>query len=1075
MRTIHLAAALALATLPGVAFGQTRPAKPDEFRPNVPPYALTTTVLDLKSGMRIMFQADHSHPVVGVFSVVNHGTKDDPEGKEEIAHFAEHTWFRSQQLQFPSIMNFVFDYGTLFNATTRNDWTDYRTVANSKYLDTLLKLEDARLNSAYKGVTEEMIDVEREVIRNEWRKRSEQGYNLFFDYMYESIYPKDHPYHDHSTHGSIDNIKLADLQKFFDAYYHPNTTTVFVVGDFDERPEAIVDMILRNFTLKNIDPDLKDSDVFMVPRDGYEDHRPTCEPNLAGCVEDTDTTHYYYAAWDPHLKDSKGERLLYNWTREGEKHPEPRITKERTAVPELGTTEVLTRQGPFENKAVAVGWSLPGGFRPDSWNMNVLANVTSNYVSNGLSDLVKAKKVGEVGCFAQLEVINTTMICYADILDDDLDPLWVRDDMLDQLSEMWNPDNIAGTGIGTQFFNQSMERGKLEGLASYLLDLDLYAQVFGGRAETLVPHAHYNDFDASGRAFSDAMEYVTNVDVATISKMAYEYLKRDRAATVILEKLPDDEIDIASEKSSYSGAAVTDAALAFSGDLKAVTPESIKSDYLVPDLSKLVDYKLDNGLRVVILPHGVAPIVEATLVLGRSADDEVKGRYNFVSAFTQSPGNDPLPIAGQVSWGYWPGVPGLQPGQAWPMDTWSRPNAIYMDAKVPAGNVDGALWLLRGEVEEAHPALDGQTTYFKNIKKGIEKNWADPEWHIADATTRYLFPDSPSRQTLTWEEMESQKDWTAAMVNEYLGSHLRPDNATLVVVGLIEDVDKVKKDIDTYFSGWKVRANAPEAPAIPDVPALPTAASKILLYDDPTRTQSDVTMYCRLDLQGGEEEAAALQLLDSLMGDRIFNEIRVHRGLAYSPGAAAFKDDDGAGRAIFYSDGVVNRGAGEILSYYKQVIDEVRNGKFAADELVVAKIRNSRRDGLAWQSVSQVNQNLVDMVSKRKSFDSVATKGERLANVDVAAVSKILQTCGDHNITTIEGPKDVVAPQLDELGLAYEVVEWRANGDELLWKYDPKEAKKKQKKKLKAEKKRAKEQEKEGKKEDQAEPAPASP
>jgi len=1071
MRITTLCAALALTALPDLAWAQARPAKPTDFRPDVPAYALTTTVLDLKSGMRIMFQADHSHPVVGVFSVVNHGTKDDPEGKEEIAHFAEHTWFRSSQLQFPSIMGFVFDYGTLFNATTRNDWTDYRTVANKKYTDILVKLENARINSAYKGVTEEMIDVEREVIRNEWRRRNEQDQALFFDYMYESVYPKDHPYHDHSTHASIDNIKLADLQAFFDAYYKPDTTTVFVVGDFDERPEAIIDLILRNFDLKNIDPALTDDDIFMVPRPEYPDARPSCDPKDKTCVVDSDTTHYYYAAFDPE-KRKNGEKVVYDWT--AYKRPEPRIKDERTGVPELGSTEVATRQGPFDEKIVAVGWSLPGGFRSESWNLNVLGNVAGNFVFNGLSDLRQQKKIGDSGCFTQLEVINSTAVCYVEILDKDLDPLQVRDDMLDQMSEMWNPDNIMGTGLNVQFFNQSMERGKLEALASTMLELDLFAQVFGGRAETLVPHAHYNDYNHSGTAFSDSMNSFVQIEPGVISSLAYEYLKRDRAATVILEPLPDDEIDVGSEKSSYSGSNVTDSAMAFTGDLKAITEADIAADYLKPDLSAAVEYELPNGLNVIILPHGAAPVVEATLVMGRNADAEVKGLFGFVQDFTRSVGNDPLPIAGQVSWAMNPGVPGLEPSVGYPMYTLSRSNAIMLDVKAPSGNLDGALWLVREELETARPNLDGQSTYFKNLKEGLEADWADPDWHTGDAVAKYLFPTSPERQTMTWEQMEAQKAWGPDRVADYLAQTLRPDNSTLVVVGNIADVEQAKTDIETYFGSWKVRANAPAAAEAPAVPALPTDASKILIFDDPKRTQSDVSLFCRLNVEGGDEEEAAVELLSSLMGDRIFNEIRVHRGLAYSPGAAAFIDDDGAGRAIFYSDGVVNSGAGQILSYYKQVIDEVKTGKFDKSELMVSKIRNARSDGLAWQSVGQVSSKLTDLVAEGKPLTYVDGKGERIAKVDVAQVSKLLQNCADHNITTIEGPKDVVAPQLDELGLAYEVVEWRANGDELLWKYDPKEAKKKQKKKLKAEKKKAKEQEKEEEKE-AGTPAPASP
>ncbi len=85
-----------------------------------------------------------------------------------------------------------------------------------------------------------------------------------------------------------------------------------------------------------------------------------------------------------------------------------------------------------------------------------------------------------------------------------------------------------------------------------------------------------------------------------------------------------------------------------------------------------------------------------------------------------------------------------------------------------------------------------------------------------------------------------------------------------------------------------------------------------------------------------------------------------------------------------------------------------------------------------------------------------ATRGERISKVGVEQVSRLLTSCAQSTITTIEGPKDVVGPQLDELGYAYEVVEWKANGEDLLWKYDPKAAKQAEKDKLKAEKKKAK-------------------
>ncbi|MCB9683958.1 MAG: insulinase family protein [Alphaproteobacteria bacterium] len=1054
MKLMPLAALVAL-TVPTIASAQNRPSKPN-FSPNVPDYQLDTQVYDFPTGLRIMMQSDRSHPVAGVFTVVDHGTKDDPPGKEETAHFVEHTWFRSKQLEFPSIMNFVFDYGTLFNATTRNDWTDFRTVASSEYLPILLQLESARLTTPYIGVTEEMIDTEREVIRNEWRRRNEQNAALFVDYMYEAVYPKDHPYHDHSTHGSIDNIKLADLQKFFDDYYHPDTTTIFVIGDFD--PNAALDLVFDNFDPAVLDPRLDPKeDYFEYPRPGVD----TSDPSK---LDQNNPDLWYTGAWDPSTR-GMAERKVFQFA-DPEKRA-PRITQDPSPVPPLGTTEVLTRQGPFEHKAVAIGWSLPGGFRQDMWNLEMVGNTASQYVGSGplFRDWRDPDdpKVGDIGCFSMTEVINTTVLCYADILDDKLDPLYVRDKMIDNLAEMWNPENFTGIGFNGQIYNTYFTRAKLGLLSNKLLSLDLFASPFGGRNEDIVPHAHLTN---SIKAVSDAMDAAMKADPAVISKLAYEYLRRDRVATVILEPLPEDEIDVGSEKSSYAGSNVMDSAMEFSGDLRQFDdPAVLAAEYVQPDLTKLVDYTLDNGLRVLIFPYGEAPIVETRLILGRNSDAEEKGAFGFAQRFAQSTGNDPLPIAAEVSWAVSPPVPGLQPGQGYPLETWAGTRQLYMDVRAPSGNLDGSLWLIREELETARPYMDGIGDYVESREKALKRGWADPDWHITNAVNHYLFPGMDTRQPLTWEEVQAMRKWGASNVDAYLKTAYQPQNATLVVVGNINPED-AKKNVQTYFGGWQARKDAPAPPAEVQPPSLPSDPPEILIFNDPGRTQTDVTMYCRLDLKDEPGEDVAVDVLSSLMGDRIFNEIRVNRGLAYSPGAASFIDDGGAGRAQFYSDGVINSGVGQILQYYKQVVHEVATGDIDNDELLMSKVRHARGDGVPWQSVGQVSDNLTTMVENDRDPAAVAHRGQDLAGIDIAQVSALLTNCDGHAITTVEGPKDIVIPQLDELGYTYQVVEWRANGDDLLWKYDPKAAKKKEKDRLKKEKKDAKQKEKEASKGD---------
>src|SRR5678815_477429 len=69
------------------------PSEPD-MTLNVPPYELDSIDYNFPTGLRIIFQADHTHPTIAITGVMDTGSADDPVGKEGIAHFVEHLWFR---------------------------------------------------------------------------------------------------------------------------------------------------------------------------------------------------------------------------------------------------------------------------------------------------------------------------------------------------------------------------------------------------------------------------------------------------------------------------------------------------------------------------------------------------------------------------------------------------------------------------------------------------------------------------------------------------------------------------------------------------------------------------------------------------------------------------------------------------------------------------------------------------------------------------------------------------------------------------------------------------------------------
>ena len=86
------------------------------MRANPKPLSIEMRDYVFPSGLRIIFSEDHSQPVVSLTMMVDHGSQDDPQGREGIAHLIEHLWFRSVQpgpdgKDAPKIMDFIKQMG----------------------------------------------------------------------------------------------------------------------------------------------------------------------------------------------------------------------------------------------------------------------------------------------------------------------------------------------------------------------------------------------------------------------------------------------------------------------------------------------------------------------------------------------------------------------------------------------------------------------------------------------------------------------------------------------------------------------------------------------------------------------------------------------------------------------------------------------------------------------------------------------------------------------------------------------------------------------------------------------------
>jgi predicted Zn-dependent peptidase len=227
----------------------------------------------LRNGLRVILSPDDTAPIVAVNLWYDVGSKHEKPGRTGFAHLFEHMMFQgSEHVAKGEHFAQVQAAGGTLNASTWLDRTNYFETLPSHELELALWLEADRLGSLLPAMTQEKLDNQREVVKNERRwSVDNQPYGTWDERIQELLYPTDHPYH-HSTIGSMDDLNAAsleDVSEFFAAYYAPNNAVLTVAGDFG--PEAAMAMVERHFGPIAANPSLPEApDMSVAPSLGSE-------------------------------------------------------------------------------------------------------------------------------------------------------------------------------------------------------------------------------------------------------------------------------------------------------------------------------------------------------------------------------------------------------------------------------------------------------------------------------------------------------------------------------------------------------------------------------------------------------------------------------------------------------------------------------------------------------------------------------------------------------------------------------------------------------------------------------------
>jgi len=191
----------------------------------------------LDNGLRLILSEDHTAPVVAVNLWYNVGSRHEDPARTGFAHLFEHLMFEgSRNVAKGEHFALVEKAGGTLNATTWCDRTNYYDTAPSNHLELLLWLEADRMGGLLDGISQETLDNQRDVVKNERRQRYDnEPYGTWGERMHWAVVPEGHPYH-HPTIGSmahLDAASLDDVRAFFRRWYAPNNAVLTIVGDFE--------------------------------------------------------------------------------------------------------------------------------------------------------------------------------------------------------------------------------------------------------------------------------------------------------------------------------------------------------------------------------------------------------------------------------------------------------------------------------------------------------------------------------------------------------------------------------------------------------------------------------------------------------------------------------------------------------------------------------------------------------------------------------------------------------------------------------------------------------------------------
>lgn len=189
-------------------------------------------IYTLRNGLRILLKpapSGISHACI----MINAGSRDEPDGKEGLAHLIEHLLFkRTEKRSTNQILNRLELVGADLNAYTTKEYTCIHASFLNEYLERVLDLfEDLAFHSVFPV---EEVKKEKSVIMDEISSYLDQPEEAIQDDFEELLF-KSHPLGRNilGTSESVNILQRLDIVEFIKCNYRTDEIVIGIIGNYE--------------------------------------------------------------------------------------------------------------------------------------------------------------------------------------------------------------------------------------------------------------------------------------------------------------------------------------------------------------------------------------------------------------------------------------------------------------------------------------------------------------------------------------------------------------------------------------------------------------------------------------------------------------------------------------------------------------------------------------------------------------------------------------------------------------------------------------------------------------------------